>query len=94
MRYIFSIILDDVALTHLTFSADFTSAVEEKQIAEQRAEMARYKVEKAEQIKIANIIKAEGDSEAAKLVADVSFLFSVKNIHSGDREFSLYFIRP
>jgi len=66
----FNIILDDVALTHLTFSADFTSAVEEKQIAEQRAEMARYKVEKAEQIKIANIIKAEGDAEAAKLVAD------------------------
>ena len=67
--------MDDVALTHLTFSADFTSAVEEKQIAEQRAEMARFKVEKAEQIKIANIIKAEGDAEAAKLVADVS-LFS------------------
>ena len=72
--------MDDVALTHLTFSADFTSAVEEKQIAEQRAEMARYKVEKAEQIKIANIIKAEGDAEAAKLVADVSLfsgLFSI-----------------
>jgi len=66
----FNIILDDVALTHLTFSTDFTSAVEEKQIAEQRAEMARYKVEKAEQVKIANIIKAEGDAEAAKMVAD------------------------
>ena len=74
IKTMFSIILDDVALTHLTFSADFTSAVEEKQIAEQRAEMARYKVEKAEQIKIANIIKAEGDAEAAKLVADVSRL--------------------
>ena len=71
-KLFFSIILDDVALTHLTFSADFTSAVEEKQIAEQRAEMARFKVERAEQIKIANIIKAEGDAEAAKLVADVS----------------------
>ena len=71
---IFSIILDDVALTHLTFSADFTDAVEQKQIAEQRAEMARYKVEKAEQIKIANIINAEGDAQAAKLVADVSVL--------------------
>ena len=75
----FSIILDDVALTHLTFSADFTSAVEEKQIAEQRAEMARYKVEKAEQIKIANIIKAEGDAEAAKLVADVSQYVFLQN---------------
>jgi len=66
----FSIILDDVALTHLTFSTDFTEAVEQKQIAEQRAEMARFAVEKAEQIKLANIIKAEGDAQAAKLVAD------------------------
>ena len=65
--------MDDVALTHLTFASDFTEAVEQKQIAEQRAEMARYMVEKAEQVKIANIIKAEGDAEAAKLVADVSF---------------------
>lgn len=68
----FSIVLDDVALTHLTFASDFTEAVEQKQIAEQRAEMARYMVEKAEQVKIANIIKAEGDAEAAQLVADVS----------------------
>ena len=64
--------MDDVALTHLTFASDFTDAVEQKQIAEQRAEMARYNVEKAEQVKIANIIKAEGDAEAAQLIADVS----------------------
>ena len=67
--------MDDVALTHLTFASDFTDAVEQKQIAEQRAEMARYNVEKAEQVKIANIIKAEGDAEAASLIAEV--LFSV-----------------
>jgi len=66
----FNIILDDVALTHLTFASDFTDAVEQKQIAEQRAEMARYNVEKAEQVKIANIIKAEGDAEAASLIAE------------------------
>jgi len=66
----FGIILDDVALTHLTFSNEFTSAVEQKQIAEQKAEMARYRVEQAEEIKKANIIRAEGDAEAAKLVSD------------------------
>jgi len=66
----FGIILDDVALTHLTFSTEFTSAVEQKQIAEQKAEMARYRVEQAEQIKQANVIRAEGDAEAAKLVSD------------------------
>lgn len=66
----FGIILDDVALTHLTFSNEFTGAVEQKQIAEQKAEMARYRVEQAEQIKQANVIRAEGDAEAAKLVSD------------------------
>jgi len=66
----FNIILDDVALTHLTFSQEFTTAVEQKQIAEQQAEQARYKVERAEHIKRANIIKAEGDAQAAQLVAD------------------------
>lgn len=66
----FGIILDDVALTHLTFSNEFTSAVEQKQIAQQKAEMARYRVEEAEQRKLAAIIRAEGDAEAAKLVSD------------------------
>jgi len=66
----FGIILDDVALTHLTFSNEFTSAVEQKQIAQQKAEMARYRVEEAEQRKLAAVIRAEGDAEAAKLVSD------------------------
>jgi len=66
----FGIILDDVALTHLTFSNEFTGAVEQKQIAEQKAEMARYRVEQAEQTRQANVIRAEGDAEAAKLVSD------------------------
>jgi len=76
-----------VALTHLTFSNEFTSAVEQKQIAEQKAEMARYRVEQAEQIKIANVIRAEGDAEAAKLVSDVSLnfldIFSVQDSGQG-----------
>ena len=70
---LFRIILDDVALTHLTFSNEFTSAVEQKQIAQQKAEMARYRVEEAEQRKLAAVIRAEGDAEAAKLVSDVRF---------------------
>ena len=40
-----------------------------KQVAQQEAEKARFLVEKAEQIKKANIINAEGDSQAAELLA-------------------------
>ena len=63
--------MDDVALTHLTFSTEFTSAVEQKQIQEQKAEMAKYRVDQAQQIKLAAIIRAEGDADSAKLISDV-----------------------
>lgn len=66
----FNIILDDVSLTHLTFSDDFSRAIEEKQVAEQRAERAKFIVARTEQEKYASIIKSEGDAEAAKLVSD------------------------
>ncbi|BES89320.1 prohibitin 1 [Nesidiocoris tenuis] len=65
----FGVILDDIALTHLTFGKEFTQAVELKQVAQQEAERARFLVEKAEQQKQASIISAEGDAQAATLLA-------------------------
>nr|CAG8440425.1 11403_t:CDS:10 [Entrophospora candida] len=61
----FNIELEDVSITHMTFSTEFTQAVEKKQIAEQDAERAKFIVEKAEQEKQAAIIRAEGEAEAA-----------------------------
>jgi len=66
----FQILLDDVAITHLTFSHEFARAIEDKQVASQMAERAKLMVSKAEQEKLAKIIRAEGDAEAAKLVTD------------------------
>lgn len=65
----FGIILDDISITHLTFGREFTLAVEMKQVAQQEAEKARFLVEKAEQMKKSAIISAEGDAEAAGLLA-------------------------
>jgi len=65
----FGLILDDISITHLTFGREFTEAVELKQVAQQEAEKARFLVEKAEQVKTASVISAEGDSEAADLLA-------------------------
>lgn len=65
----FGIMLDDISLTHLTFGTEFTQAVEQKQVAQQDAERARYLVERAEQFKIAAVIQAEGESTAAELLA-------------------------
>ncbi|PSN40485.1 Protein l(2)37Cc [Blattella germanica] len=55
--------------THLTFGKEFTQAVELKQVAQQEAEKARFLVEKAEQQKKASVITAEGDAQAAVLLA-------------------------
>lgn len=46
-----------------------------KQVAQQEAEKARYLVETAEQMKVAAITTAEGDAQAAKLLAQVRDLY-------------------
>ena len=53
----------------MTFGREFTKAVEDKQIAQQDAERARFIVEKAEQERQANVIRAEGESEAAEVIS-------------------------
>ncbi|KAJ2964294.1 hypothetical protein NQZ79_g852 [Umbelopsis isabellina] len=65
----FHIELEDVSITHMTFGKEFTHAVEQKQIAQQEAERAKFIVERAEQEKQAAIIRAEGDSQAAELIS-------------------------
>jgi prohibitin 1 len=66
----FHIMLEDVSLTHLAFGKEFTKAVEEKQVAQQEAERARFIVEKAEQEKTAAVIRGQAESTAAKLISD------------------------
>ncbi|KAJ9618748.1 Prohibitin-1, subunit of the prohibitin complex (Phb1p-Phb2p) [Taxawa tesnikishii (nom. ined.)] len=65
----FNIALEDVSITHMTFGKEFTRAVEQKQIAQQDAERARFIVEKAEQERQANVIRAEGEAEAADTIS-------------------------
>ncbi|RYO96793.1 hypothetical protein DL764_007393 [Monosporascus ibericus] len=64
----FNIALEDVSITHMTFGKEFTKAVEQKQIAQQDAERARFIVERAEQERQANVIRAEGEAESAETI--------------------------
>jgi len=66
----FNIIVEDVALTHITFSAEFTKAIEEKQVAQQEAERSKFIVMRDQQEQKAVIIRAQGEAEAAKLIHD------------------------
>ncbi|KAL8796641.1 MAG: hypothetical protein Q9195_001031 [Heterodermia aff. obscurata] len=65
----FNIALEDVSITHMTFGKEFTRAVEQKQIAQQDAERSRFIVEKAEQERQANVIRAEGEAESADTIS-------------------------
>jgi prohibitin 2 len=67
----FHILLDDVAITHLAFSKEYTAAVEAKQVAQQDAERAKYIVERAIQEKKSIVIRAEGEAKSAELIGNV-----------------------
>mmetsp|Transcript_14065 Transcript_14065/g.23866 ORF Transcript_14065/g.23866 Transcript_14065/m.23866 type:complete len:438 (-) Transcript_14065:85-1398(-) len=64
----FNILMDDVAITHLSFSPEYARAVEAKQVAQQDAERAKYIVIGAQQEKKTIITKARGEAESAELI--------------------------
>ncbi|XP_058187284.1 prohibitin-3, mitochondrial [Rhododendron vialii] len=68
----FNLVLDDVAITHLSYGAEFSKAVEQKQVAQQEAERSKFVVAKAEQERRAAVIRAEGESESAKLISEAT----------------------
>uniref|UniRef100_A0A2K5REY4 Prohibitin n=1 Tax=Cebus imitator TaxID=2715852 RepID=A0A2K5REY4_CEBIM len=61
----FSLILDDVAITELSFSREYTAAVEAKQVAQQEAQRAQFLQEQRQKI-----VQAEGEAEAAKMLGE------------------------
>lgn len=63
----FNILVRDVAIIHIEFSKEYRQAIENKQVSHQMAERAKYIVQKSEQEKKITIIKAEAESESAKL---------------------------
>jgi len=66
----FNIVLDDVALTELSFGRDYSAAVESKQVAQQEAQRAVFVVERALQEKQQKIVQAEGEAKAAEMLGD------------------------
>jgi regulator of protease activity HflC (stomatin/prohibitin superfamily) len=66
----YGIIVLDTSVVDLTFSPEFARAVEEKQIAEQRAQRAVYIAREAEQEAQAEINRAKGKAEAQRLLAE------------------------
>jgi prohibitin 2 len=66
----FKILLEDVSITHLAFSKEYTGAVEAKQVAQQDAERSKYVVDRAFQEKKMIVLKAEGEAASATLIGN------------------------
>jgi regulator of protease activity HflC (stomatin/prohibitin superfamily) len=66
----YGIIVMDTSVVDLNFSPEFAKAVEDKQIAEQRAQRAIYVAQEAEQSAQADINRAKGKAEAQRLLAE------------------------
>uniref|UniRef100_A0A8C5L7D8 Prohibitin n=1 Tax=Jaculus jaculus TaxID=51337 RepID=A0A8C5L7D8_JACJA len=66
----FSLILQDVAITELSFSREYTAAVEAKQVAQQETQRAQFLEEKAKQEQGQKIVQAEREAEAAKMLGE------------------------
>jgi len=66
----FNIIMDDVAITDLSFGKDYSAAVESKQVAQQEAQRAAFIVEKAIQERQQKIVQAEGEAAAASMLGE------------------------
>jgi prohibitin 1 len=62
-----SIIVDNLSLTNINFSADFNNAVESAQVALQNAKRAEYDVKRVKNEADAAIAKAEGEAKAQQL---------------------------
>jgi len=66
----YGILVLDTSVVDLDFSPEFAKAVEEKQIAEQRAKRAIYVAQEAEQEAQADVNRAKGKAEAQRLLAE------------------------
>jgi len=57
-----------VSITDFQFSSDYASAIEQKQVAQQRAQQAEYELQQAKVEAERQIAQAQGQSEAQKLL--------------------------
>jgi prohibitin 2 len=72
----FFIDLDDVSLIDITFSREFSEAIEKKQVAQQEAERMKFIVEQSLEDKKSTIIKAQGEAESVRKFGEANKLNS------------------
>jgi regulator of protease activity HflC (stomatin/prohibitin superfamily) len=66
----FRVVVDAVNITDFHFSRQFAAAIEEKQVAQQRALQAQYELQKAKVVAQQKIVEATAQSAAQKLLQE------------------------
>ena len=66
----FRVVVDAVNITDFHFSRQFAAAIEEKQVAQQRALQAQYELQKAKVVAQQKIVEATAQSAAQKLLLE------------------------
>jgi len=64
----YRVVIDSVNITDFQFSPEFAVAIEQKQVAQQRAQQAQYDLEKAKVVAQQRVVEAQAQSEAQKLL--------------------------
>jgi len=64
----FRLLVDSVNITDFHFSAQFAQAIEQKQVAQQRAQQAQYELQKAKVLADQRIVEANAQAQAQKLL--------------------------
>jgi prohibitin 1 len=85
----YGVTLHDVSIVNFHFSPEFTQAIEQKQIAEQKAKQAEYDAVKASKEADAEVNRAKGQAEAQRLLRQniTPELLQMKAVEKWDGKF-------
>jgi regulator of protease activity HflC (stomatin/prohibitin superfamily) len=64
----FRLVVDSVNITDFHFSPEFAQAIEQKQVAQQRAQQAQYELQQAKVVAAQKIVEATAQAESQKLL--------------------------
>lgn len=88
----FNVVLEDVSIVNVNFSAEFNRAIEQKQVAQQEAERALFKAQEASATAQATVNIARGEAEANRLKQQslTSELLQLRAIEKWDGKLPTY----
>jgi regulator of protease activity HflC (stomatin/prohibitin superfamily) len=66
----YRVVVDSVNITDFSFSPEYATAIEQKQVAQQRAQQAQYDLEKAKVVAQQRVVEAQAQAQAQKLLQE------------------------